>query len=43
MKTFCSSSKAEIVVNESDIENVFKSIYTTIISNMQQSLGKGSG
>ena len=28
--------------NESDIEDVFQSIYTTIISNIQKSLGKGS-
>ena len=27
-----SSSKVEIIINESDIKNVFKSIYTTIIS-----------
>ena len=40
---FYSSSKAEIIINESDIENVFKSIYTTIIANIQKSLGKGSG
>ena len=26
-----SSSKAEIIINESDIENLFKSIYSTII------------
>ena len=39
---FYSSSKAEIIINESDIENVFKSIYTTIIENKQKSLGKGS-
>ena len=38
---FCSRSKAEIIVIESDIENVFKSIYTTIIANIQKSLGKG--
>ena len=40
---FYSSSKAEIIINESDIENVFKLIYTTIIANIQKSLGKGSG
>ena len=40
---FYSSSKAEIIINESDIENVFKSIYTTITANIQKSLGKGSG
>ena len=37
-----SSSKAEIMIVESDIENVFKSIYATIITNTQKSLGKGS-
>ena len=40
---FCSSSKAEIIINASDIDNVFQSIYTTIITNIQKSLGKGSG
>ena len=35
--TFYSNSKAE-----SDINDVFQSIYTTVISNMQKSLGKGS-
>ena len=30
-------------VNKGDIENVFKSVYTTIIANVQKSLGKGSG
>ena len=40
---FYSSSKAEIIINESDIENVFQSIYTAIIANIQKSLGKGSG
>ena len=38
----CSSSKAEIIINESDIDDVFQSIYTTIIRNMQKSLGKSS-
>ena len=40
---FYSSSKAEIIINESDIDDAFQSIYTTIITNIQQSLGKGSG
>ena len=40
---FSSSSKGEIIINESDIDDVFQSIYTTIISNIQKSLGKGSG
>ena len=34
---FYSSSKPEIIINESDID-VFPSIYTTIITNMQKNL-----
>ena len=41
--TFHSHSKAEIIFNERDIDDVFKSIYNTIISNMQKFSGKGSG
>ena len=41
--TFYSNSRAEIIITESDIDDVFKSIYTTVISNIQKSLGKGSG
>ena len=41
--TFYSNSEAETVINESDIGDVFKSIYTTIISNIQKSLGNDSG
>ena len=40
---FYSSSKAEIIINESDIDDVFQSIYTTITKNIQKSLRKGSG
>ena len=40
---FYSSSKTEIIINENGSGNVFKSIYTTIITNIQKSLGKGSG
>ena len=40
---FYSSSKAEVIINESDIDNVFQSIYSTIIINIQKPLGKGSG
>ena len=29
---FCSKSKAEMFINESDIDNLFQSIYTTIIT-----------
>ena len=39
--TFYSHSKAETIINESDIDDVFESIYTTIIWNMQKRLGKG--
>ena len=39
---FYSSSKAEIIINESDIDDVFQSIYTINITNTQKSLGKGS-
>ena len=41
--TFSLHSKAETFINESDIDDVFKSIYTTIISNIQNFLGTGSG
>ena len=40
--TFYSSSIAEIIII-SDIDDVFQSIYTTIISNIQKSLQKSSG
>ena len=40
---FYASSKAEISINESDIDDVFQSICTIIISNIQKFLGKGSG
>ena len=41
--TFYSHSKAETIINESDIDdNVLKSIYTTVISSIQKILGKGS-
>ena len=36
---FYSGSKAEIIINESGIDDVLKSIYTTIIKNIQKSLG----
>ena len=39
---FYSSSKSEMIINKSDIDYVFQSIYTTIILNIQKSLGKGS-
>ena len=40
--TFYSHSEAETITNESDIDNLFKSIYATIISNIQKFLRKGS-
>ena len=40
---FYGSSKVEIIINETDIDDVFQSIYTTIISNIQKSLGEGLG
>ena len=42
-ENFYSSWKAETIINENDIDDVFKSIHTTIITNIQKSLGKGSG
>ena len=41
--TFYSSSKAEVITNDSDIDDVFELLYTTIIPNIQKSVGKGSG
>ena len=41
--TFYSNSKEETIVNESDINDIFESVYTTIIPNIQKYLGKGSG
>ena len=40
---FYSSSKTEIITNESDIDDVFQSIHTILTWNIQKSLGKGSG
>ena len=40
---FYSYSKAETIINDCDIDDVFESIYITVISNKQKSLGKGSG
>ena len=41
--TFYSNSKAEIIINESDIHDIFESVYPAIITNMEKSLGKGLG
>ena len=40
---FYSGSKAKIIINGSDIDDVFQLIYTTIMINIQKSLGKSSG
>ena len=40
--TFHSNSHAKRIINESDIDDVFQSVYTTITSNIQKSLGRGS-
>ena len=41
--TFHSHSKAKTVINEKGTDDVFKSIYITITSNIQKSLSRGSG
>ena len=33
----------ETIINESGIDDVFESVYNTVISIIQKSLGKGSG
>ena len=40
--TFYSNSKAKAIINGSDIGYLFKSIYITITSNIQKSIGKSS-
>ena len=35
---FYSNTKAETIINESDIDDVFESTYSMIISNIQKSL-----
>ena len=37
---FYSISQAEAIINESDIDDVFESVYRTIISNTQKYMGK---
>ena len=39
---FHSSSKAQIIINKNDIDDVIQSIYTIIITNTQKYLGKCS-
>ena len=41
--TFYSNSDTDIIINESDNDDVFESVYTTLKSNAQKHLGKGSG
>ena len=41
--TFYANSKAGTIINESDITDVFESIYTTTIWNIQEDIGKGFG
>ena len=40
---FYLNSKAIIIINESGIDDVFPSIYTTIVTNKQKYLAQGSG
>ena len=39
---FYLNSKAETIINDSSIDDVFESVYIMIASNIQKSLGKGS-
>ena len=39
---FYSSTEAEVIINKNDIGDVFESIYSTIVSNIQKSLGNVS-
>ena len=41
--TFYWKSKAEAIINESDIDDIFDSIYSTILSDMQRYLWQGLG
>ena len=41
--TFYFNLKAETIINESDIDDVFQSVYTKIISKLEKYLGKGLG
>ena len=43
LSTLYSNSKADTIINESDIDEIFETIYILIISNMQTILGKGFG
>ena len=41
--TFYFNSNRDTIINQSDIDDVFESTYTAIISNIWKSLGKSSG
>ena len=41
--TFYLQPKVETIINKSDIDDAFESIVTTVISNIQKCLAKGSG
>ena len=41
--SFSSSSKVQTIINEGGIDDVLKSIYSTVICNIQKFLGQGSG
>ena len=41
--TFYPNLKAETIINKSDIDDLFESIYAIIMSNIQKSLWNGSG
>ena len=41
--TFYFNSNRDTIINESDIDDVFESTCTAIISNIWKSLGKSSG
>ena len=41
-RTFYSNSKAETIIDESNIEDVFESVFSTFITNIQKSSGQGS-
>ena len=36
-------TKEETIINKIDIDDLFEWIYSTVISNIQKSLGQGSG
>ena len=40
MKSFVQAQKQKKIINESDIDDVFKSVYTAIKTNIKKSLGK---